>query len=79
MRLEPRFDQLAGATGYSKSKIIRKLLHGAILRLEAEAESKHDLVLALNRFSRRILGFVATAESACREHLASKCSPSVTD
>jgi predicted DNA-binding protein len=50
--LQLQLEQLADATGYSKSNIIRKLLQGALLRLEAQAESSHDLVLALNRFSR---------------------------
>jgi hypothetical protein len=45
-------ERIAAETGYSKSKIIREVLDGAILRLEAQAETRHDLVLALNRFSR---------------------------
>ena len=53
---ELRLWPVGGCAGYSKSKIIRKLHPGAMLRLEAHAESEHDLVLALNRFSRRILG-----------------------
>jgi hypothetical protein len=50
--LELRLYQLADLAGYSKPKIIRKLFYGALLRLESQAESKHGLVLALNRFAR---------------------------
>jgi predicted DNA-binding protein len=49
--LELRLNQLADATGYSRSKVIRKLVEGGMRMLE-EQQSVHDMVIALNRLSK---------------------------
>ena len=45
-------EQLAATTGYSKSLVMRKLIEGAMRRMLADAETTHDVVIALNRWSR---------------------------
>jgi predicted DNA-binding protein len=50
--LELRLNRLAAATGYTRSRVIRKMVDGALQRIEEDAETTRDLIIALNRFSR---------------------------
>ena len=49
--LELRLEQVATEAGYSRSLLFRKLLDGALNRLDL-GENRRDLVLALNRWSK---------------------------
>ena len=46
-----RLEQLAAEAGYTRSLVFRKLLDGALKRLDL-GESRRDLVIALNQWSR---------------------------
>ena len=55
VRLPPgvqlRLEQLAAETGYTRSRVFRQLLDGALERLDL-GESPQDTRVALNRWSR---------------------------
>jgi predicted DNA-binding protein len=49
--LQLRIDQLHHATGYSRSKVIRKLIDGGLRALEQQ-DTVNGIVTALNRLSK---------------------------
>jgi hypothetical protein len=45
-------EQMAAITGWSKSLIVRKMLDGAMRRIQKEIDEHGDVRLALNRWSK---------------------------